>query len=64
MYPGLKDEHSYYPYLLYCLGHPISLPNVVPLEVVVLNHNVVSLVAMGAGGSPEYIRSVDNNSHV
>jgi hypothetical protein len=36
----------------------------VPLEVVVLNHNVVSPVAMRAAGSPEPILSVGNNSHV
>jgi hypothetical protein len=37
---------------------------VVPLEVVVANHNVISSVVMGAAESPEPIWSVRNTSHV
>ena len=36
----------------------------VPLEVVVSNHNVICPVAMGAAASPEPIRSVGNNGHM
>jgi hypothetical protein len=45
MCPGLKDENSYYPYHIDRLDPPISLLKVVPPEVVVSNHNVVSPVA-------------------
>jgi len=74
------NENSYYPYLIDWLDPPISLLKAVPLEVVVSIHNVVSPVAnidnlgclswlahsgsQGAAGSPEFIWSVGNNSHV
>jgi len=64
MCPGFEDENSYYPYLIDRLDPPISVLKVVPLEVVVSIHNVVSPVAMGAAGSPEPIWSVGNNGYV
>jgi len=42
MCPGLEDENSYYPYPIDRLDPPISILKVVPLEVVVSNHNVVT----------------------
>jgi hypothetical protein len=45
MCPGLKGENSYYPYHIDQLDPSISLLKVLPLEVVVSNHNVISPVA-------------------
>jgi len=58
------NENWYYPYLLDWLDPPISLLKVLSLEVVALDHNVVSPVAMGAARGPDLIQSVINNSQV
>jgi len=46
MCPGVEDVNSYYPPLIDRLDPPISILKVVPLVVVVSNHNVVSPVAI------------------